>query len=246
MYDISGSSLPGSTTLDLGLGSTVRYLFFTHEPHTSTSSGKLSGTSQNSLCSDIGFPTAFLSSALVSTFLVLSRNSSLLHSCVGVTGWGGLSGAGVRSMVKLALEPRRSSRPLAARRSGSGLRSGVARAATCGEYIERVRRLPSRRGERAFANRAAAALLLLPLQLGTRLLAVIVMLDEVEVDDTEVEVDVSDAAVDWWELILVVVVVVVIGGASTTRSIQAVEACGTGSATHRVSVWTLTFSNCKK
>jgi hypothetical protein len=108
----------------------------------------LRGTCQNSLCRELGSWTTFLSWLLLSTFPVLRRNSSTVHSRVGVTVWGGLSGAaGARSMVRLALEPRRSRRPLGARRRPSSLRSGVTSAGPWAEYMERVRRFPSRRGE---------------------------------------------------------------------------------------------------
>lgn len=93
----------------------------------STFSGKFSGTSQNSLCNVPVPSTNLFNCALDNTFPALSKNSSVVHSRVGVTICGGLSGAGANSMVKLVLEPRLSNNPFAFIRIASGLRSGVAR-----------------------------------------------------------------------------------------------------------------------
>jgi len=92
----------------------------------STFSGRFNGTSQNSLCNIAGLLIAFFNCALDNTFPALNKNSSAVHSRVGVTICGGLSGTCANSMVKLVLEPRRSNKPFAFIRIGSGLRSGVA------------------------------------------------------------------------------------------------------------------------
>lgn len=75
------------------------------------------------MCNIPELSTILFNCALDKVFPALCKNSSVVHSRVGVIR-GGLSGAGVNSMVKLVLEPRLSNSPFGFVRVES-LRSAV-------------------------------------------------------------------------------------------------------------------------